>query len=83
MRRAGLPRHSYRAGVLDARYTTIEHAAARLGVPVAWLRREAEAGTVPSLRVGRRLLFDVEAVAEALRERAAERQAPGSAGGDR
>ena len=61
--------------MLDARYTTIEHAAARLGVPVAWLRREAEGGTVPVLRAGRRLLFDVEAVAEVLRERAAERQA--------
>jgi hypothetical protein len=40
----------------------------------AWLRAEAEAGRIPCLRAGRRLLFDVQAVEAALIRRAAERQ---------
>ena len=51
-------------------FTHLRPAARRLGVPVAWLRREAEAGTVPALRVGRRLMIDVEAVERVLLERA-------------
>ena len=39
---------------------------------MAWLRQEAEAGRIPALRVGRRLLFNAEAVARILMERAAE-----------
>jgi excisionase family DNA binding protein len=49
--------------------------AVRCGVPDAWLRREAEAKRIPSLRVGRRLLFNVEAVERALLARAAEVEA--------
>ncbi len=37
-------------------------AAMRLGVPVNWLRAQADAGRLPHLRIGRRLLFPVEAV---------------------
>ena len=46
-------------------------AAIRLGVPIAWLRREAEAERVPCLRAGRRRLYDVQAVHEVLRDRPA------------
>lgn len=43
--------------------------AAHLGVPKRWLLTEAEAGRVPSLRVGGRTLFDADATAEAIRKR--------------
>lgn len=42
--------------------------ARRVSLPVAWLKAEAEAGHLPHLKVGRRLLFSVEAVEEALVE---------------
>lgn len=45
--------------------------ARRLRLPAAWLRAEAVAGRIPSLRAGRRLLFNVEAVERTLLERAA------------
>lgn len=60
----------------NQRFVKTTQAAARLGVPAAWLRREAAAGRVPNLRAGRRLLFDVEAVERALSERA-DKQAQG------
>ena len=44
--------------------------ARRLRVPVAWLRAEAEAGRVPHLTAGARLLFDPDAVKRVLAERA-------------
>lgn len=44
----------------------------RLGVTQRWLRAEAEAGRLPALRAGARLLFLPEAVEEALVQRATE-----------
>ena len=49
---------------------SLPHAARRLRVPVQWLRDEALAGRIPVLRIGRRLLFNVDAVRAALLERA-------------
>ena len=46
--------------------------AALLRLPRAWLRAEALAGRIPCLRVGRRLLFDPDAVRAALARRAAQ-----------
>ena len=46
--------------------------AERLNLPARWLRAEALAGRLPVLRVGRRLRFNVDAVEQALLERAAE-----------
>ena len=43
-----------------------------LRLPVGWLRAEADAGRIPCLRVGRRLLFDRAAVTAALASRARE-----------
>lgn len=40
-------------------------------LPAAWLRAEALAGRLPCLEVGRRLLFDLDAVKKALSARAA------------
>lgn len=48
-------------------------------LPREWLRREALAGRIPCLRIGRKLLFSPAAVEKALTERAAtERQEVGS-----
>lgn len=43
-----------------------------LRLPRRWLKREAHAGRIPCLRVGRRLLFDPEAVRLVLARRASE-----------
>jgi excisionase family DNA binding protein len=53
-------------------YTSASDAARRLGVPEAWLKREAQAGRVPHIRAGRRILLDPQAVEAALAERAAQ-----------
>ena len=42
----------------------------RHGLTLAWLKAEAQAGRLPCLRVGRRLLFDPEAVEHVLLQRA-------------
>lgn len=48
------------------------HGIAReLRLPRQWLAREADAGRVPCLRVGRQRLFNLNAVRAALAERAA------------
>jgi hypothetical protein len=55
-------------------FSPLESTADRLGVPAAWLRQEAQAGRVPCLRAGRRLLFNVTLVEHALLERAVHGQ---------
>lgn len=45
--------------------------AKKLGLPRAWIRREAERGAIPVVRAGRRLYSTVHAVRVALRRRAA------------
>ena len=42
----------------------------RFGITQDWLKSEAEAGRLPCMRVGKRLLFNVTAVEEALLRRA-------------
>lgn len=49
----------------------------RYGLTAAWLRAEAEAGRIPHLKAGRRLLFDAQAVETALIRRAAQQNAGG------
>ena len=44
----------------------IAELAARLGLPVHWIKSEALKGRLPRLRVGRRFLFDEAAVRESL-----------------
>jgi hypothetical protein len=50
-------------------YTSAMELANELGLPLAWLKAEAKAGRIPSLRVGRRQLFNVESVQRTLAER--------------
>lgn len=42
-----------------------------LGVDKGWLAEEARSGRLPALRVGRRMVFDLGAVRDALAARAA------------
>lgn len=53
------------------RLLPIGELADRTGLPVAWLRREADAGRVPCMRVGRRRMFSLTAVQDALAARQA------------
>ena len=48
--------------------------AKRLRVSPSWLKREAKAGNVPSLKAGAKYLFNPTAVVEALSIRAANSQ---------
>jgi hypothetical protein len=42
----------------------------RFGLTQAWLKAEADSGRIPCFRAGRRMLFDPEAVEQALLQRA-------------
>ena len=48
------------------------HTARRIGVTARWLRTEADAGRIPCLRAGSRLLFAPDAVERELAKRAQE-----------
>ncbi len=50
-------------------FCSADETAKRLGVPVAWLRAQAESGALPSLKAGRRLLFNVSVVEDTLLQR--------------
>ena len=54
------------------KFVNLKTAAFELGVPAAWLRRESDAGRIPYLRAGRKILFNIEAVQNVLAERAAQ-----------
>lgn len=45
--------------------------AKRLGISQRWLRKETDAGRIPFLKAGARRLYNIEAVAQSLAERAA------------
>jgi hypothetical protein len=55
---------------METRLLPLNIVARRLRVPVRWLRAEAEAGRVPSLRAENAILCDPAAVETALLERA-------------
>ena len=61
----------------------IRVAARWLRVPLKWLRAEAEAGRIPSLRADNQFLCDVEAVEKALLERARQPMPTNLSGGSR
>jgi hypothetical protein len=58
------------------KFIPIDRAATRLGLPGNWLKAEAQAGRVPSLRIGNRTLVDLDTVRRALLERAASAPQP-------
>jgi len=51
---------------MDTKLLTLNQLAERTGLPVAWLRREADAGRLPCIRAGRLRMFDLVAVLKAL-----------------
>ena len=59
----------------------IAELARRLKLSKAWLHREANAGRIPSLRAGKRRLFNPAAVAATLAGRAASGDEPSAEGG--
>lgn len=56
-------------------YVHLRAAASSLGMPVAWLKREADTGRLPCIWAGKRPMFDLAAVLKVL----AERQTKGGA----
>lgn len=65
---------------MEEELTNITGLALELRLPRAWLESEAKSGRIPCLKVGRRLLFNVEAVRQALLERAAISSIPQDGG---
>lgn len=54
----------------DPDFVPVARVAGELGVPVAWLRREADAGRIPAIRAGDRPLVHLEKTRAALARRA-------------
>lgn len=54
----------------DQPYIPLTRLARHLGLPVSWLKQEAEAGRLPHLKIGRRFVFNLAAVEAVLLERA-------------
>ena len=57
---------------------SLSRMARRLGVTQQWLRDEANAGKIPSLKAGNRYLFNPVAVQETLAARAAQTRRGGA-----
>ncbi len=57
-------------------FVPVIQASHELGVPTAWLNREAKAGRIPSIRAGRRWLVHLERTRTKLAE-SAEHQGEG------
>jgi len=55
---------------METPYISLDVLAARLGLPRTFLRRQADGGVIPHLRVGGRMRFEESAVREALRRQA-------------
>lgn len=55
----------------ETKLLPLPHAARRLRVPAKWLREEAEAGRIPHLKAGGRLMLHLPTVEKVLLRRAA------------
>jgi hypothetical protein len=55
-----------KGGMKQTKYIPVQEASRRIGLPLAWLKREASEGRVPALRVGRRWFVDAEETERAL-----------------
>ena len=49
-------------------FVNLTSLSARTGLPAWWLKSEADAGRIPFLRVGKRMVFSVQAVQTAIAE---------------
>lgn len=54
-------------------FITIHDLSRRMGLPKTYLLREANAGRLPCIRTGRRLMFHLESTERLLREHAEQR----------
>ena len=61
-------------------YVSVREVAVEVGVPVAWLREQIDAGRVPHVRAGRLIRCNPIAVAEALDAMAAQGNVDGGPG---
>ena len=61
--------HAHAVGMHKGPLVNLHELSERSGLPLAWLRREADAGRLPCLRAGRRRMFDMDAVVAALAKR--------------
>ena len=50
----------------DPRFLSLFLMSRRLGLPEKWLKAQAEAGILPHLKIGRRLMFDPEMVEQTI-----------------
>jgi hypothetical protein len=57
---------------METELQNVSATASKLGVTQKWLLAQAEAGIIPSLLIGRKRLFNVEAVRAALAELAGQ-----------
>jgi hypothetical protein len=53
---------------MNAKLLSLNHLSERTGLPAAWLKREADAGRIPCLRVGKKRMFDLATVLKTLSE---------------
>ena len=60
---------------IQSKYISSSALASRLGLPRVWIVREAKNGSLPHIKAGRRLLFDPDAVEQALLEISARNEA--------
>ena len=58
-------------------FVPLDALATTLGLPRQWLKTEADAGRIPFLKAGRRRVFDPDAVARVLSDRASARTSEG------
>lgn len=54
---------------MAAKYLNLRQLARTTSLPMAWLKREADAGRIPCLKAGRSRMFDLDRVRIALQER--------------
>ena len=54
------------------KFVSLSELARKTGLPAAWLRREAEAGRLPSIMAGRQRMFQLAKVIEKLQGTCAE-----------
>ncbi len=52
----------------DKKYTSLNSIAYQLGLPKAYIKRLAEAGSIPTIRTGKQILANLEAVEAAIVE---------------
>lgn len=54
---------------VEKRFTSLHRLAQLTGLPAEWLKREAKAGRIPYLEIGRRMMFNPKLVEQALMNR--------------